>query len=132
VLDVLTPQLQQIPGFKRITSVAPTKGFGLQLPDFPDARVQDNTRLFGLFGSGFLGILWRLLLTLILSVLGIFGFKYEPKYEAQIHMQSGQLTTLTFTTDLSNAQLGDAYVFHVTHIEDNVVKGGNTIVAVIV
>jgi hypothetical protein len=126
------PQLQRIAAFKNIASLPPTRGFGLQLPDFPNAQVQDGTRLLALFGTGLLGIIWRFLVSLILIILGIFGIRYQPKYEARFQMQPGQFTNFSFAVDLFDALPGEAYIFDLTHIENNVVKGGNTVVVVVI
>jgi len=128
VIDFLIPRLQEINGFRRIANLGLPQGFNLRLPDFPNATVQNNSRL------GFLGFLLYLLF-LLLSFLGIriqFPFT-QPKYEAQIQLQPGQFTTFTFEVDLSSAQRGDAHVFHLMHVgPDQRVIGGFTVVPVVV
>jgi hypothetical protein len=118
VVEILTPALQATPGYQRIARTSPVS-FGLELPDFPDAKVCDNTRL---------GCLGR-----ILKALGLGGSTFEPKYEADIQLQPGQVTSFNFTVDLSRSQPGDAHIFHLMHVRsDQQVIGGLTIGAVAV
>lgn len=126
VREVVNARLQQVPGFRRIATSPPPQGFKVETPDFPNAKVYDYTRL------GCFGILLSFLLFL-LSILGIKLRPFQPRYETQIQMQPGQHTTFTFVTDLSQAQVGDAYIFHFTHVgADQKETGGFTVVPVVI
>ena len=112
VLDAALPLLQQVPGFQRIATTAPS-GFNMQFPEFPNAKVVDNTR------PGCLG-----------TVLGLVG-AYKPTYDAQFLMGPGQVSPFFFAPDLSRTPRGEAHIFHITHIGANQrVLGGLTVLAV--
>jgi hypothetical protein len=122
----LVERLQPVPGFQRISGRLQPQGFSLHLPDFPNATVRDHSRL------GFLAFLLYILF-LLLGLLGIkLQFPFPPRYEAQIQLQPGQLTTFTFRTDLSSASRGEAYVYHLMHKgSDQHVKGGLTLLLMV-
>ena len=112
VLDILRPGLQNTGVFKRITSARPSR-MNLDFPDFPDARRRDYTR------PG----CWHTL---------FHGRGYVPRLEADVQLKPGQVTTFNFEADLSNGEIGDAFVFYVTHLRpDNQEIGGLTVVGVI-
>jgi hypothetical protein len=119
VLNILTPSLEKFPGYRHIVRSAPT-GFKLELPDFPDAKVRDNTRL-GCLGT-------------ILAFFGLLkGMDVQPKYEADIELKPGQATEFTLRADLSSSTAGDAQIFHVMHVNlQQQVIGGVTVIAVVV
>jgi len=120
VIDILTPALNATPGYKRMVRRTP-KSFGVQLPDFPNPVVRDQTR-WGCFG----------LLFWILSFLGIKS-NFKPSYEADVQLSPGQVTTINFVADLSGSSPGDAHIFHFTHARsDGRVIGGLTLVTVLV
>jgi hypothetical protein len=99
-------------GFKRLAT-RPPQGFSFELPDFPRAEVTDNTKL------GCLGLL--------------LGGKDRRSCDAQIEFKPGQFTKFRFIADLSGAELGDAYIFHLRQIgEDKRDQGGLTIVMIAV
>jgi hypothetical protein len=112
VLNAALPLLQQVPGFQRIATTAPS-GFNMQFPEFPNAKVVDNTH------PGCLGI-----------VLGLVG-AYKPTYEAQFLMGPDQVSPFFFVPDLSRTPRGEAHIFHITHIGANQrLVGGLTVLAV--
>jgi len=112
VETVVLERLKSTRGFRRLTT-RPPQGFSFELPDFPRAEVNDNTKL------GCLGLL--------------LGGKDRRSYDAQIELRPGQFTRFSFTADLSGAELGDAHIFHLTQIgEDKRDQGGLTIVMVAV
>ena len=92
------------------------KGFGLDLPDFPDAKKTENTRpgCFGgkykIFGSGRAGL--------------------SPRFAAEVKLAPSQFSIYRFVTDLDGAQSGDAFIFHLTHIENGNVFSGLTMLMV--
>lgn len=107
VRDVVMESLRGTPGFKRLATVRP-RGFKFELPDFPDARVNDQTKP-GCLGSLFSGA--------------------RPAYEAIVELEANQLTNFTFVADISRAGFGVAHIFHLTQIgADQRVQGGLTIV----
>jgi hypothetical protein len=112
VQKVVLERLKGTDGFKRLAT-RPPQGFRFELRDFPDAQVTDNTKL------GCLGLL--------------LGGKDRRSYNAQIQFQPGQFTRFSFVADLSGAELGDAYIFHLRQIgADTRDQGGLTIVMVAV
>jgi hypothetical protein len=90
VRNVVLGRLRQTDGFKRLAA-RPPRDFRLALPDFPGAKVSNQTR------HGCLGLLT--------------GGVKEPAYEARVRLSPRQFTRFTFLADLSGAQFGDAYVF---------------------
>jgi hypothetical protein len=126
IREVLSPGLQEVPGFQRISNRVQPQGFNLQLPDFPDATVTDNSHL------GCLGLLLYLF-SLLLNVIGVKLVLPEPKCEAQVQLRPGQSTTLTFETNLSDAARGDAFVYYLMQVGQNQrIQGGLTLVMVAV
>jgi hypothetical protein len=112
VQNVVLQRLKGMHGFKRLAK-RPPQGFSLELRDFPDAQVIDNTRL------GCLGLL--------------IGGKDRRSYDAHVEFEPGQFTRFGFNADLTRAELGDAYIFHLRQIgEDKRDQGGLTIVMVAV
>ena len=116
VLKVALPLLQQVPGFKRVVNGTPRKGFGLDLPDFPDAKKTDNTR------PGCLGG--------ITKIFGSGGAGFRPSFAAEVKLAPSQFSIYRFVTDLDGAQSGDAFIFHLTHIENGNVLSGLTMLMV--
>lgn len=129
VLDAVLPMLQSETGYGTVSDRIQPQGFSLQLPDFPNAVVRDNSR------PGCLGLLFYFL-TLLLGLLGIkikFPTLATPTYEAQFEMQPGQFTRFAFATDLSSTPRGEAYVYHFTQVgSDQTVHGGLTLAMVAV
>lgn len=128
ILDLATPRLQRLPTFKRIVTTPSPKGFNLDLPDFPNATVRDHSNPF----SGCLGFL----LFLLVFLLGLVGIKFPvplPTYEADITMNPGQQTNLFFrAVEPSSSRLGDARVYHITHLDaQQRVLGGLTLITVV-
>lgn len=115
VLKVALPLLQSIPGFKRVVNGTPRKGFGLELPDFPDVKKTDNTR------PGCLG-----------GITNIFsgGKGFRPSFAAEVKVAPSQFSIYRFVTDLDGAQSGDAFIFHLTHVENGNVLSGLTMLMV--
>ncbi|HSK71886.1 MAG TPA: hypothetical protein VK892_09345 [Pyrinomonadaceae bacterium] len=110
VLKVALPLLKEIPGFRRVVKGTPRKGFGLEFPDFPDARKTDNTR------PGCLGG--------ISKIFGLGGTAFRPSFAAEVKVSPGQFSIYRFVTDLDGAESGDAFIFHLRHIErENVLSG---------
>ena len=119
VVDVVVPVLRNVPEFKRLVPGAPRKGFTLEFPDFPKAKVTDNTR------SGCLSAITRLFSK---SKGGISPD--QPNFAAQIQLAPGQVSTYRFMTDLDGASSGDAHIFHLTHEEGGRMLNGLTIIMV--
>lgn len=113
VLKVALPLLQEVPGFKRVVKGTPRKGFGLEFPDFPDAIKTDNTR------RGCLG-----------GIFGLGGAAFRPSFAADVKLDPGRTSTYRFLTDLDGAESGDAFVFHLTHVENGKVLSGLTMLMV--
>lgn len=112
VQKVVLERLKGTQGFKRLAT-RPPQGFRFELRDFPGAQVTDNTKL------GCLGLL--------------LGGKDRRGYDAQIELKPGQFTRFSFIADLTGAELGDAYIFHLRQIgADKRDQGGLTIVMVAV
>jgi hypothetical protein len=99
LVEALARSLRTVRGFERVTRAAPSR-FTLELPDFPEARVRDQTH------RGWLGP--------ILHPLGLAARR--PSYEVDIEMRPGQQTQFTLVADLGAGRRGDAYLFHVTHV----------------
>jgi hypothetical protein len=119
VLKAALPLLKEVKGFRRIVNTAPRKGFTLEMRDFPDAKLTDNTRP-GCFSM-------------------IQGFinrgkpdlnAFQPSFEAQVNIKPGQLSLYQFATDLDGSEPGDAHIFHLMHLEQERILGGLTIVMV--
>lgn len=109
VRDVVLGRLRQTDGYKRLAA-RPPRAFRFTLRDFPGAQVADRTR------HGCLGFL-------------VGGVVKEPACEARVRMSPRQFTRFTFLADLSGAQFGDAYVFHLSqHDRDGRAQGGLTVV----
>src|SRR5437762_10963720 len=112
VEKIVLERLEGTGGFKHLAT-RPPRGFGFELPDFRDAELTDNTKL------GCLGLL--------------FGGKDRRNHDAQITLKPGQFTRFRFVADLSGAEFGDAYIFHLRQIgADKYDQGGLTIVMVAV
>lgn len=110
VKKMVLESLGRTRGFNRLAT-RPPQSFGFELRDFPDAKVTDNSKL------GCLGLL--------------FGGKERRNHDAQINLNPGQFTRFDFIADLSGAELGDAYVFHLRQIgADKRDQGGLTVVMV--
>lgn len=110
VQKVVSARLQTAHGFIKM-GTAPPRSFKFVLPDFPNALVSDHSQ------SGLPGT--------ILSP--------PPSYVAKIRLSAGQLTKFSFTANLSGAQRGDAYIFHLRQIgSDNRDQGGLTLLMVAV
>lgn len=115
-LEVALPLLNEVPGFKRVVTTVPAKGFGLEFPDFPDAKKTDNTRAGCLsiftkkFGSGEAG--------------------FRPSFSADVVLPPSKTSVYRFATDLDGATPGDAYIFHLNHIEKGNVLSGLTLLMV--
>lgn len=111
VRDFLRPRLKEEHGFKRIAKKAP-KGFELRMKDHPRARVRDESRPGRRAGQP--------------------GARPNPKFEADIELEPKQLTHFTFAPDLSDAEMGDAHVFHLMQVgPDGRTQGGLTVVTVV-
>jgi len=118
VRRIVLDRLSHVTTFKRLAT-APPVHFSHSLPEIADAKVLDNTkprsgclgRLLGLGGGG----------TAVTS----------PTYDVQAKLGPGQTTDVFFTADLSRAEFGDAYIFHMKQIsargQD---QGGLTLVMV--
>jgi hypothetical protein len=112
-LKVALPLLQELPGFKRVVNGMPRKGFGLEFPDFPTAEKTDNTRR-GCLGG-------------ILNIFGSGGAAVRPSFAVDVKLAPTQYSTYRFVTDLDGAESGDAYIFHLMHVEKGSVLSGLTI-----
>lgn len=112
VQKVVLQRLKSAHGFTRLAT-KPPRGFKFELRDFPDAHVTDHSKL-GMFGT-------------------LFGGKDRRSYDAVIQFKPGQLTRFKFMADLTGAQFGDAYIFHLRQIGPGQRdQGGLTIVMVAV
>jgi hypothetical protein len=108
VRETVLKLLERQPGFKRL-AVRPPAKFSLELREFRDAHVNDQTR------PGCLTIL--------------SGAKRY--YEAGINLEANQVTRFTFVADLSGSEFGDAHIFHLTQSSAKQPRqGGLTIVMV--
>jgi hypothetical protein len=108
VKQTVLRSLRNFKGFKRLATRAPRR-FAFELRDIPDAEINDLTR------PGLLGILTGRAL----------------HYEAKVKLAAGQLIQLNFSADLSPAQPGDAFIFHLTQRgTDRRDQGGLTLVMV--
>ncbi|HYX42331.1 MAG TPA: hypothetical protein VE821_11570, partial [Pyrinomonadaceae bacterium] len=111
VRKVVLERLHTLPGFKRLAGARP-QGFNLQLPEFPNAPVIDQTRpgcLGGLLGGG----------------------RLPPSFEVRVELQPAQFIHLRFNADIERATPGDAFVFHILQIgSDGRDQGGLTAVMV--
>lgn len=115
-LQVALPLLREVKGFRRVVNKAPSRGFALEMPDFPDAKMTDNTRP-GCF-------------SLIQGFLRRPKFDpsiFQPSFEAQVNIKPGQVSYYRFVTDLDGSELGDAHIFHLVHMEQGRVLSGLTI-----
>jgi hypothetical protein len=108
VRDTVLRDLERLPYFKRLAT-RPPNAFRFELREFPDAEIDDRSRL------GCLGIL--------------LGGKRQ--FQAKIKLQPGQLIRPPFVADLQGASFGDAYIFHLTQFgQDHQPQGGLTLVMV--
>ena len=117
VLKVALPLLQQVPGFKKVVNGMPRQGFGLDLPDFPDAIKTDKTRPGGCLGG-------------IFKVFGSGTAEFRPSFAAEVKLAPSQFSIYRFVTDLDGAESGDAFIFHLTHVENGNVLSGLTMLMV--
>ena len=115
VLKIALPLLTEVPGFKRVVNGTPRRGFGLEFPDFPGAVKTDNTR------PGCLG-----------GITKIFGGgrAFRPSFAAEVKIAPGQFSIYRFVTDLDGAESGDAFIFHLTHVENGNAMSGLTMLMV--
>jgi hypothetical protein len=110
VQKVVSPRLQTPHGSVRL-GTTPPRSFKFVLPDFPNAVVIDHS------SPG-----------LPNPILG-----HPPSYQANIKLGAGQFTRFTFIANLSGAQAGDAYIFHLRQIgSDNRDQGGLTLLMIAV
>jgi hypothetical protein len=115
VIKVALPLLEAVPGFKRIVRGMPRMGFGLEFPDFPDVKKTDNTRPRGCLGS----------------IFGGGGAKsFRPGFAGEVKIAPLQTSIYRFVTDLDGADSGDAFIFHLTHIENGKTMSGLTMLMV--
>jgi len=99
--------LERQPGFSKLAT-RPPAGFRFDLREFPDAKISDHTG-----PQGCLGLLMGL----------------QRRFTASINLAANQLVNLPFVADLSNSELGDAYIFHLTQNGPaNQRQGGLTLV----
>lgn len=115
-LKVALPLLQEVPGFQRVVKTVPAKGFGLEFPDLPDVKKTDNTR------PGCLGILPK--------IFGSGGAGFRPSFSADVVLPPSKTSVYRFVTDLDGATPGDAFIFHLNHIENGTVLSGLTMLMV--
>jgi hypothetical protein len=101
LLELIVPHLRQIKGFKKLATTPYPGGFSLRLPDFPEAKILD------------------------------YSGSEDAFYEAMITMEPDQETTFFFEVDTSDDEPGTARIYHVTHIENQRVIGGVTVVTVV-
>jgi len=101
VRDVVLKRLKRTKGFGRLSPVPPRR-FEIRLRDVPKARVIDQTK---------------------------GGKNVAPSYEVEIVLEAAQLIGLRFAADLSGGKIGDAHIFHLTHVgAEGQVHGGLTVV----
>ena len=100
LLELIVPRLRQIEGFKKLATTPYPGGFSMRLPDFPEAKTLDQS------GSE------------------------EPFYEAIVTLEPDQESTFFFEVDTSDDEPGIARIYHITHIENQRVIGGVTVVTV--
>ena len=116
VIKVALPLLQAVPGFKRVVNGMPRMGFGLDFPDFPDVKKTDNTRPRGCLA-------WHIRRRRLRR-------RFCPTFAAEVKIAPLQTSTYRFVTDLDGADSGDAFIFHLTHVENGNVRSGLTILMV--
>ncbi len=108
VKDTVLHTLRRFSSFKRLATRAPQR-FAFELREFPDAEINDRTRL---------------------GCLGILGGG-QRSYSAAFVLGPAQLIKVGFQADLQGATFGDAYIFHLTQFgSDHRPQGGLTLVMV--
>jgi hypothetical protein len=101
--------LERQPGFSKLAT-RPPLGFRFDLREFPDAKINDHTKLPGCLG---------------LLAGG------QRRFEASINLAANQVIHLHFVADLANSEFGDAFIFHLTQSgPDHQRQGGLTLVMV--
>jgi hypothetical protein len=110
VLRAIRPRLEAALSFKRLnTNESPP--FRLEFAKTPNLQTINST------GKP--------------SSPGKYGRLKTPNFEAHLKLKAAQTAKFRFTTDLGRAKVGDAFVYHLTHIGANgSVQGGLTIAAV--
>lgn len=110
VLQAARDMLKQVADFKRLRTKDVPR-FKMEFEGFPDARLSNNT------GEP--------------SAKGNYGRLEVPNCEARFEMKPGQQTKFKFMVDLREARYGDAFIFHLMHINAKQrVLGGLTVIAV--
>jgi hypothetical protein len=110
VLKSVRPLLRAAKGFKRLNTARPPR-FRLEFKNLSEVEYRDNT------GKP--------------SPKGNYGRLKVPNFEARLTLKPSKAIKFRFMTDLHEANVGDAFIFHLTHIASNGdVQGGLTIVAV--
>jgi hypothetical protein len=110
VLQAARGALNGVPDFKRLRTTNVPR-FQLSFRGFPNARIRNHT------GKR--------------SAQGNFGRLKVPNCEARFEMKPGQRAKFKFQVDLEKAEYGDAFIFHLMHIDaKRRVIGGLTVIAV--
>lgn len=110
VLQAARNALRGVKDFKRLRTTGVPR-FRMELKGFPRARVRNNT------GKR--------------SAAGNYGRLKVPNCEARFEMKPGQRTKFKFLVDLEEIRYGDAFIFHIMHINaKRRVIGGLTVIAV--
>ena len=105
VHDVVLERLRKTKGFDRLAKKAP-RGFTLRLADGTKAKLTDRTKPSG---------------------------TRVPRFEADVRLRAAQVVRFAFIADLSDAALGEAYIFHLTQVGANRrPQGGLTVVVLAV
>jgi hypothetical protein len=92
VHDVVIERLRKTKGFDRLAK-KPPRGFTFRLGDVTKAKHTDRSK------SG--------------------SDKRAPSYEVEVGLKAGQVVRFAFIADLSEAALGEAYIFHLTQVGAN-------------
>ncbi len=130
VMQVALPLLREVPEFRRVVNRAPRLGFGLDLPDFPDAQIEDQSRPDAKQLEGCLAMIRRLLGGGAGPLPGPLPLPGAPSYKASVRIEPGQYSTYRFVTDLDGSEPGDAHIIHLMHMERDRVLSGITLVMV--
>lgn len=110
VLQAARNVLKGVRDFKRFSTTNLPR-FRMEFEGFPDARVLNNT------GRP--------------SAKGTYGSLRVPNCETRFEMEPGQRTKFKFQVDLEEANYGDAFIFHLMHVDAKErVRGGLTVVGV--
>ena len=110
VLQAARNALKRIPHFKRLKTVG-IPSFSIEFKGLRDVRLTNNSQKR--------------------SAKGNYGRLKVPNCEARFELKPGQKTRFKFHVDLEDAKSGDAFIFHLMHLNSKQrVIGGLTVIAV--